>query len=183
MAAMEVRGTVRSSSSAAIQDDPRGRKRVMRAAGDLALAVSRHNEQQHQQQQQQCSTGHHYCYTDAVTRAVVQATRGGACQAMTRLRYFLQGDKSAIVAVGDGFRFRPQFRTAKDAGMVSECVPCEWGHTANPPLGLSPKSFQSMCRCAVCGTVRLLRPRAHRKGAAGDIRAAAWRQQGDDVSP
>jgi hypothetical protein len=28
-----------------------------------------------------------YCYTDAVTRAVVDATRSGACQAMTQLRY------------------------------------------------------------------------------------------------
>eukprot|EP01047_Picozoa_sp_COSAG01_P118319 COSAG01_NODE_46997_length_394_cov_6.433898_1_plen_47_part_10 len=47
---MEGRGTVRSSSSAAIKDDPRGRKRAMRTAGDMALAVG---EQQQQQQQQQ----------------------------------------------------------------------------------------------------------------------------------
>jgi hypothetical protein len=47
----------------------------------------------------------HYCYTDAVTHAVVLVTRGGATQAMTRLRYFLKGERSAIVAEGDGFRF------------------------------------------------------------------------------
>jgi hypothetical protein len=95
-------------------DDPRGPRHAVRAAGTLALAVSR--QQQHQRQQQQveghnehssnssgnsCPTGtgdrgrersmaRHYCYTDAVTQALVLATRGGACQATTRLRYFLK---------------------------------------------------------------------------------------------
>ena len=46
-----------------------------------------------------CEEGHHYCYTDAVTWIVMDATRSQACQAMTRVRYFLQGDKSAIVAI------------------------------------------------------------------------------------
>ena len=124
----------------------------------------------------------HYCYTDAVEQVVGQATRGGATQAVTRLRYFLKGDKSAIVAQGDGFRFRPHGRTAADAGMVSECVPCLWGHTASPPMGLSPQSFQSLCQCAVCGDVQLLHPRAHHRGAAGLVRAAAQRQ-GDDAPP
>jgi hypothetical protein len=128
------------------------------------------------------SMARHYCYTDAVTQTVVLATRSGACQATTRMRYFLKGDKSAIVAEGDGFRFRPHSRTAKDVGMVSECVPCVWGHTANPPMGLSPQSFQSLCRCAVCGAVQLLHPRSHRRGAAGDVQAAAQRQ-GDDAPP
>jgi hypothetical protein len=130
-----------------------------------------------------CEEGHHHCYTDAVTWIVMDATRSQACQAMTRVRYFLQGDKSAIVAQDDGHHyFRPQNRTAKDEGMVTECVPCVRGHILIPPLGLSPKSFRTICRCAVCGVVQLLQPRSHRRGAADDV-IAAIRRQGDAAPP
>ena len=65
--------------------------------------VEGHNEHSSNSSGNSCPTGtgdqgrersmaRHYCYTDAVTQTVVLATRSGACQATTRVRYFLKGD-------------------------------------------------------------------------------------------